>query len=70
MPYGVEVIILIILQTAGLPGRVISLLQGLYLNTGPHKHRINTYQTSMHCVGFEPMISASERVQTVRALDR
>jgi hypothetical protein len=34
-------------------GRVISLSQGLYLNTGQHKHRINTYtyQTSMPCVG-------------------
>jgi hypothetical protein len=36
------------------------------------KHRINTYthQTSMPCVGFEPMISASELAKTVRALDR
>jgi hypothetical protein len=30
------------LQTVGLLGRVISLSQGLYLNTGQHKHRINT----------------------------
>jgi hypothetical protein len=37
-----------------------------------HKHRINTYthQTFMPCVGFEPTISASERVKTVHALDR
>jgi hypothetical protein len=33
------------------------------------KHRINTYtyQTSMPCVGFEPMILASERAKTVHA---
>jgi hypothetical protein len=42
------------------------------LNTGQHKHKINTYtyQTSMPCVGFEPMIPASERAKTVLALDR
>jgi hypothetical protein len=28
-------------QTVGLLGRVISPSQGLYLNTGQHKHRIN-----------------------------
>jgi hypothetical protein len=35
------------------------------------KHRINTYtyQRSMPCVGFEPMIPASDRAKTVRALD-
>jgi hypothetical protein len=33
---------MIILQTAGLIGRVISLSQGLYLITGQHKDRINT----------------------------
>jgi hypothetical protein len=31
------------LQTVGLLERVISSPQGLYLNTGQHKHRINTY---------------------------
>jgi hypothetical protein len=30
-------------QTVGLLGRVISLSQGRYLNTGPHKHRINAH---------------------------
>jgi hypothetical protein len=51
----------IILQTVGLLGRVISSSQGLYLNAGQHKHRINTYthQTSMPCVGFDPMVPAS-----------
>jgi hypothetical protein len=62
---------MIILQTVGLLGRVISPSQGLYRNTGQHKHRINTYiyQTSMPFVGFEPMIPASERAKTVHALD-
>jgi hypothetical protein len=60
------------LQTVGLLGRVISSSQGLYLNTGQHKHRINTYthQTFMPCVGFEPTIPASERAKTVYVLDR
>jgi hypothetical protein len=59
-------------QTVGLPGRVISLLQGRYLNTGQHKHRINasTHQISMTGVRFEPTIPASERTKTARALDR
>jgi hypothetical protein len=63
---------MIILQTLGLLGRVISPSQGLYLNTGQHKHRINTYtyQTSIPCVGFEPTIPASERTKTLHALDR
>jgi hypothetical protein len=62
--------LLIILQKAGLLGRVISSSQGLYLNTRQHKHRINTYQTSMPCVGLEPTIPASERGKTFHALDR
>jgi hypothetical protein len=53
-------------------GRMITSSQGLYLNTGQHKHRINiyTYRTSMPCVGFEPMIPVSERAKTVQCLDR
>jgi hypothetical protein len=53
-------------------GRVINSSQGLYLNTGQHKHRINiyTYQTFMTCVGFGPTIPASERAKTVHVLDR
>jgi hypothetical protein len=63
---------MIILQTVGLLARVISSSQGLYLNTGQHKHRINTYthQIFMSCVRFEPTIPASEREKTVHALDR
>jgi hypothetical protein len=47
------------------PWRVISSSQGLYLNTGQHKHRINAYthQTSMSCVGFEPTIPASQQAK-------
>jgi hypothetical protein len=53
---------LIYSQSVGLLGRMISSSQGLYQNTGQHKHRINTYthQTSMPWVGFEPTITASE----------
>jgi hypothetical protein len=51
---------------------VISPSQCLYLNTGQHKYRINTYthQTSIPCVGFESTIQASERAKTVHASDR
>jgi hypothetical protein len=59
-------------QFHGLLVRVISPSQGLYLNTGQHKHRINAYtrQTPMPCVGFKPTIPASERAKTVCVLDR
>jgi hypothetical protein len=59
-------------QKVGFLGQVISLSQGLYLNTGQHKHRIKAYthQTSMPWVGFEPTIPASERVKTVHVSDR
>jgi hypothetical protein len=59
-------------QTVGLLGRVISPSQGRYLDTGQHKHRINSYthETSMFWVGFEPTIPASERAKIVHALDR
>jgi hypothetical protein len=51
---------------------VICSSQGLYLNTGQHKHRINiyTHQISMPCVGFKSTIPASERAKTVHASDR
>jgi hypothetical protein len=35
-------------QTVGLLGRVTSPSQGRYLNTGQHKHRINTSHTTKH----------------------
>jgi hypothetical protein len=62
---------MIILQTVGLLGRVISSSQGLHLNIGQHKYGKNTYtyQTSMPFVGFEPTIPASEHAKTVHALD-
>jgi hypothetical protein len=52
---------MIILQTVGLLGRVISPSQGLYLNTVQYKHRIDiyTHQTPKPCVGFEPTIPAT-----------
>jgi hypothetical protein len=67
---------MIVLQTVGLLGRVISSSQGLCLNTWQHKHRINTYtyQTSMPCVGFEltiqtdPGLRASEDSTYLRPL--
>jgi hypothetical protein len=63
---------IIILQTVGLLGRVISSSQGFYLNIGQHKHRINTYtyQTSLPYVGFEPTIPASEPAKIVHSLNR
>jgi hypothetical protein len=63
---------MIILQTVGLFGPVISSSQGRHLNTGQHKQRINTYtyQTSMPCVGFKPTIQSSERAKTVHESDR
>jgi hypothetical protein len=59
-------------QTVGLLVRVISPPQGRYLNTGQHKHRINTYthQTSMSWVGFVFTIPASERAKRIHALER
>jgi hypothetical protein len=61
---------IITLQTVGHLGRVISSSQGLYLNTGQHKHRINTYTKHPCLVLFEPMFPASERAKTVHASDR
>jgi hypothetical protein len=59
-------------QTVGLLGRVISPSQGLSLNTGQYKQRINGYtrQTAMLELGFEPTIPASKQENTVHALDR
>jgi hypothetical protein len=50
---------------------MMSSSQGLYLNTGQHKHRTDTYtyQTSMPWVGFEPVIPTSEPAKTGHALD-
>jgi hypothetical protein len=61
--------VIILSQTVGLLGRVISPSQGCYLNTGQHKHRINAYaqQTSMPWVRFEPTIPASERASERRS---
>jgi hypothetical protein len=44
-PYGPSPLFsfLIYSQSAGFLGRMISSSQGLYRNTGQHRHRINTY---------------------------
>jgi hypothetical protein len=55
-------------QTAGLLGRMISLLQGLYLNTGQHKHRINAYKHS--CFEWSSNPRPQRRAKTDNALDR
>jgi hypothetical protein len=59
-------------QTVGLLGRVVIPSQGLYPNTGQHKHRINTYthQTSIPWVRFQPTNPASKRAKALHALDR
>jgi hypothetical protein len=69
--YSVEVFIFlwIYTQSVGLVGQVIVPSQGLYLNTGHHKHR-KTHTTSMSEFGSEPTITASEQTKTVHALDR
>jgi hypothetical protein len=41
---------LIYSQSVGLLGRVNSSSQGLYLNTGQHKHTINTYAHNIHAL--------------------
>jgi hypothetical protein len=53
----------------GLLGRGISPSKGHYLHTEQHKQN-KRIQTSMPCVGFEPMIPAFERAKTVHVLDR
>jgi hypothetical protein len=58
IPYssGVEVFIFVLIytQSVGLLGRVIEPSQGLYLNTGQHKHRINahthTHTSNIHAL--------------------
>jgi hypothetical protein len=63
--------VIILSQTVGLLGLVISPSQGRYLNTGQHNHRISayTYKTSMPWMGFEPTFPAPERAKTVHASD-
>jgi hypothetical protein len=58
-----------ILYTVGRnPWTGIRLLQGHYLHTEQHKHRINA-KTYMPRVGFEPTTPVLEEVKTVHALD-
>jgi hypothetical protein len=55
--------VIILTQSVGLLGRVIIPSQGLYLNTGQHKHRTNAY-TGIHALSgirtHDPSVRASE----------
>jgi hypothetical protein len=56
-------------QTVGLLGRGISPLQGRYLHTEQHKHRINAHRHP--CLKWESNPhSVFDRARTVHALDR
>jgi hypothetical protein len=56
-------------QKVGLLGRVISPSQGLYLNTGQHKHGINAH-TDFHALSgirtHDPSVPASEGCSCLR----
>jgi hypothetical protein len=54
----------LILYKVGLLGWGTSLLQGRYLHTEQHKHRINAHRHQ-----FEPTVPAFEWAKTVHALD-
>jgi hypothetical protein len=58
----------IILQMLELLGRLISLLQGRYLNTGQHKHGINKYTYHSLCGirTHDPGFRASEDCTCLR----
>jgi hypothetical protein len=64
---------LIISQTVGLPGRVISSSQDLYLNTGQHKHRINAHTPKIHALSgiltHDHSVRASEDGSYLTPLD-
>jgi hypothetical protein len=72
--YGIEVFIFlwIYTQSVGLLGRVICPLQGFYLNTGQHKHRINTHTPNIHALSgigtHEHSVRASEDSSCLRPL--
>jgi hypothetical protein len=55
--------VIISTQSVGLLGRVISLSQGHYLQTGQHKHRINAF-TDIHALSgirtHDPRVRASK----------
>jgi hypothetical protein len=56
-------------QTVGLLGRVISPLQGRYLHTGQHKHRIKAH-TDIHALSgirtHDPSVRANEDSSCLR----
>jgi hypothetical protein len=57
-------------QSVGLLKRGISPLQGLYLNTEQHKHRINAHNTDIHALSgirnHDPRVRASEDSSCLR----
>jgi hypothetical protein len=56
-------------QTIGLLGRVISLLQGPYLHTEQHKHRINAHTDIHDSSGIrthDPSVRAGEDSSCIR----
>jgi hypothetical protein len=59
-------------QSVGLLGRVIGQSQGLYLNTGHHKHRINAHTPNIHApsgIGTHGRgVRANEEISCLRPL--
>jgi hypothetical protein len=57
-------------QTVRLLGRGISSSQGVYLNTGQHKHRINAYTPNIHALSenwtHDPSVRTSEDSSCLR----
>jgi hypothetical protein len=63
---------MIILQTVGLLGRVISSSKGLYLNTGQHKQNKHIRTPNIHALSrirtHDPSVRASEDSSCLRPL--
>jgi hypothetical protein len=61
-------------QMVGLLGRVMSSSQGIYLNTGQHKHGINAYTPNIHALSGirtnDPSVRASEDSSCLRPRGR
>jgi hypothetical protein len=57
-------------QSVGLLGRGISPLQGRYLHTGQHKHRINAHRHPCFKWDSNPRSQCFERAKAVHSLDR
>jgi hypothetical protein len=58
-------------QTLGLPGRMISPSQGLYLHIEQHKHGINGHKTDIHVLcGIRTQDPSVRENEDSYALDR